>query len=86
LSQTPRCKASLPSGAILKGRADSDIRLSVETVRRAFNVGRARCLAEEKSWKTAKAESKPRELVHIRRCDPTVLFPVVNQIRARLPH
>jgi hypothetical protein len=41
-------------------------------------------------WKrdveTARAGSKPRELVHTRRCDPTELFPVLSQIRARLAH
>jgi hypothetical protein len=48
-------------------------------------------LAELAAWQkkileTAKAESKPRELVHTRRCDPTELFPVLSQIRARLAH
>lgn len=40
----------------------------------------------EKKLETAKAESKPRELVHARRCDPTKLFPVLSQIRAHLAH
>jgi hypothetical protein len=48
-------------------------------------------LAELAAWRkkkleTAKAESKPRELVHTRRCDPTELLLVVSQIRARLAH
>jgi hypothetical protein len=48
-------------------------------------------LAELAAWQkkkpeTAKAESKPRELVNTRRCHPTKLFPIVNQIRARLAH
>ncbi|MER8579653.1 hypothetical protein NKG95_13100 [Mesorhizobium sp. M1423] len=42
-------------------------------------------LAEEK-LETAKAESKLHELVHTRRCDPTELFPVLSQIRARWAH
>jgi hypothetical protein len=41
---------------------------------------------QKKKLETAKAESKPRELVHTRRCDPTELFPVLSQIRARLAH
>jgi hypothetical protein len=41
---------------------------------------------QKKKLETAKAESKPRELAHTRRCDPTELFPVLRQIRARLAH
>jgi len=41
---------------------------------------------QKKKLETAKAESKPRELVHARRCDPTELLPVLSQIRARLAH
>jgi hypothetical protein len=41
---------------------------------------------QKKKLETAKAESKARELVHTRRCDPTELFPVLSQIRARLAH
>jgi hypothetical protein len=40
----------------------------------------------KKKLETAKAESKPRALMHVRRCDPTELLPVVSQIRARLAH
>jgi hypothetical protein len=52
---------------------------------------RISALAELSAWRkqkleTAKAESKPRELVHARRCDPTALLPVLSQIRARLAH
>jgi hypothetical protein len=48
-------------------------------------------LAELAAWRkkkleTAKAESKPRELVHARRCDQTALLPVLSRIRARLAH
>jgi hypothetical protein len=48
-------------------------------------------LAEPAAWQkrkleTVKAESKPREFVHTRGCDPTELFPVLSQIRARLAH
>ncbi|TIO10697.1 hypothetical protein [Mesorhizobium sp.] len=51
----------------------------------------ASTLAELAAWQkkkleTAKAESKLRELVHTRRCDPTELFPRPSQIRARLAH
>jgi hypothetical protein len=38
----------------------------------------------KKKLETAKAESKPRELVQARRCDPTELLPVLSQFRARL--
>ena len=41
---------------------------------------------QKKKLETAKAESKPRALVHTRRCGPTELFPVLSQIRARLEH
>jgi hypothetical protein len=41
---------------------------------------------QKKKLETAKAESKLRELVHTRRCDPTELFPVLSQIRARLAY
>jgi len=40
----------------------------------------------KKKPETVKVESKPRELVHARRCDPTELFPVLSQIRAHLVH
>jgi hypothetical protein len=48
-------------------------------------------LAEFAAWQkkelgTAKAESKPRVIVHTRRCDPAELFPVLSHIRARLAH
>jgi hypothetical protein len=48
-------------------------------------------LAERATWRkkkleTAKAESKPREFVHARRCDPTARLPVLSQIPARLAH
>jgi hypothetical protein len=39
---------------------------------------------QKKKRETAKAESKPRELAHTRCCDPTELFPVLGQSRARL--
>jgi hypothetical protein len=60
--------------AILKGRADGDIRSSVETVRRASTLAELAAW-QKKKLERAKAESKLRELVHTRRCDPTELFP-----------
>jgi hypothetical protein len=39
---------------------------------------------QKKKLQRAKAESKPRELVHTRRCGPTELFPVLRQIRERI--
>jgi hypothetical protein len=41
---------------------------------------------QKKKLETAKVDSKPRELVHTRRCDLTELVPVLSQIRARLAH
>jgi hypothetical protein len=46
----------------------------------------AELVAWRKNLETAKAESKPRELVLARSCDPTELFPALIQIRARLAH
>jgi hypothetical protein len=39
---------------------------------------------QKKKLETAKAESKPRELVHARRCDSTEFLPVLSHVRARL--
>jgi hypothetical protein len=57
---------------------------SVETVR--LSTLAVLAAWQKKKLETAKAESKPRELVNARRCDPAELFPVLSKIRARLAH
>jgi hypothetical protein len=74
LGRSTALEASPVRRAILKGRADGDIRSSVETVRRASTLAELAAW-QKKKLERAKAESKLRELVHTRRCDPTELFP-----------
>ena len=71
--------------AILRG---TPIATSVHLLKLSVGLSTLAELAawQKKKLETAKAESNPRELVHTRRCDPTELFPVLSQIRARLAH
>ncbi|WP_336490968.1 hypothetical protein [Methylobacterium nigriterrae] len=50
---------------------------------------RISALAELSAWlkkklEAAKAEGKPRELVHARGCDPIELLPVLSRLREQL--